>query len=102
LIDPAGLDSIEGFSLPVYASPGGGARARALAARTQHTLDWLGSLVEVPAPPPLFVLDPGDWRRIALIPQYGLAHVSRTRIVMGQRRSGLWALVADSVWPSTI
>ncbi len=74
-------------------------RARSIAARTQRALDWLGGLVALPPPPPLFVLDPTDWSRIALLPQYGLAHVNRTRIVMGMQNSGLWITVADQTWP---
>lgn len=98
-IDVTGLRYIGGFSVPVYTSPGGEARARAIADRTNRTLAWLGSLVEMPSPPPLFVLDAGNWDNVALLPQYGLAHVNRTRIVIGQEPSGMWTLIRDSVWP---
>jgi hypothetical protein len=97
-IDVSGLDFIGDFSVPVYVSPGDEVRARAIAERTERTLGWLSSLFEMPALPPLFVLDVGDWDRIALIPQYGLAHVNRTRIVIGQKQSGLWTRIRDSVW----
>lgn len=98
-IDVTGLDRIEGFPMPVYASPGSGARVRELAERAQRVLDWLDELVERPPTPPLFVLDPADWDRVALIPHYGLAHTSRTRTVIGRQQSGLWATVANEVWP---
>jgi hypothetical protein len=55
-------------------------------------------MVELPPLPPLLVLNPADWDRIALLPQYGLAHVNRTRIVMGTKHSGLWTAVADHAW----
>jgi hypothetical protein len=97
-IDVTGLDRIGDFPMPVYASPGGGTRVRGLAQRAHRVLDWLGELVELPPIPPLFVLDPADWDRIALTPHYGLAHTSRTRTVMGQQQSGLWANVANEVW----
>lgn len=98
-IDVTGLEFIEGFTVPVYASRGGAARARGIAELTDKCLDWLGGLAELPAVPPLFVLNPDDWARIAAIPQYGLAHVNRTRIVMGQEQAGLWGELPARVWP---
>ena len=98
-IDTRGLKYIDNFSLPVYASFGAENRARTIAVRTEKTIDWLKNLFDLPKIPPLFVLGPADWDRIALVPQYGLAHVNRSRIVMGQACSGLWNSVLESVWP---
>jgi hypothetical protein len=98
-IDTTGLRVVEGFSFPVYVSGTDVARAHGLARRTARTLSWLSGLVAMPPTPPLFVLDPADWDRVALVPQYGLAHVSRTRIVIGQQPSGLWGGLVSRVWP---
>jgi hypothetical protein len=98
-IDTTGLTAVEGFSFPVYVSGRDVARARGLAQRMARTLSWLGDLVEMPPTPPLFVLDPADWNRVALTPLYGLAHVNRTRVVIGQQPSGLWEGLVSRVWP---
>ncbi|MCZ4602375.1 hypothetical protein O3S80_01005 [Streptomyces sp. Lzd4kr] len=98
-IDTSGLKYLDNFSIPVYTSFGGEVRARFIAERTERTIDWLGDLFDLPKIPPLFVLNSDDWGRIALVPQYGLAHVNRTRIVMGQEQSGLWGSVLKTVWP---
>jgi hypothetical protein len=98
-IDVSGLDYIEDFLMPVYSSPGGDKRARGIAARAERSFEWLSHLTEMPPLPPLFVLDPGhDWDRIALSRHYGLAHVNRTRIVTGQRQSGMWTAVTEGIW----
>jgi hypothetical protein len=71
-----------------------------VAARTQKTIGWLRTLVDFPEPPPLFVIGPEDWDRIALIPQYGLPHVNHTRIVTAQEPSGAWTALLERVWPA--
>jgi hypothetical protein len=86
----ASLEIIDGFSFPVFSSTGGSVRARSVAARSERAISWLASHLEMPPTPPLFVLGRQDWHRIALMPQYGLPHVSRKRILMGQDASEIW------------
>jgi hypothetical protein len=98
-IDIQDLEPLNGFAFPVYASVGGAAKARTMADRTRGTVRWLAEPVAMPATPPLFVLSLADWPRVALVPQYGLAHSNRTRIVIGLEYSGLWATLIPTVWP---
>jgi hypothetical protein len=84
-LDTSGLTLVDGSDVPVYVSGSDSTHGRRLAERTTRTVEWLSTLVPMPTTPPLFVLDPVDWLRIALIPQYGLAHVNRTRICLGQQ-----------------
>jgi hypothetical protein len=93
------LEILDGFPFPVYSSRGGSDRARTVATRCEKALGWLASHLKMPPTPPLFVLGREDWQRIALMPQYGLPHVSRTRIIMGQEPSDIWHTIADTVEP---
>lgn len=96
--DISGFQPVEGYPFPVYASAGGTDRARQLADRTERVVSWLtGKLPLIPTPP-LFVLGPADWDRVALIPQYGLAHVDSRRIVAGQEPAPYWNTILDQVW----
>lgn len=98
-MENADLEIIEDFSFPVFSSRGGSDRARSVAARCDRTISWLASYLEMPPTPPLFVLGRQDWHRIALMPQYGLAHASRKQIVMGQEPSDIWHKMISTVWP---
>lgn len=98
-IDTTGLRYVDGYDFPVYASSIDVARARRMADRMARTLSWLEGMVPMPATPSLFVLNPTDWQRIALVPQYGLPHCNRSRIVVGQETSGLWGDLVSLVWP---
>jgi hypothetical protein len=99
-IDTADLGELHGYPFPVFFSRGGLRRAQKIAERTQRTVGWLAGMFTMPEIPPLFVLEPADWPRAALVPQYGLAHVNRTRIVVGQRPSPFWDLLIETVQPN--
>jgi hypothetical protein len=58
------IDTVDDFTIPVYASRGREVRARSVAA---ETLAWLRNLVDLPEPPPLFVVGADDWERVALL-----------------------------------
>jgi hypothetical protein len=98
-VDTAGLVPVDGFSFPVFSSRGGVDRARTVATRSEQAISWLASRLEMPPTPPLLVVGRQDWDRVALIPQYGLPHVSRTRMLMGQEPSEMWDSVIATAWP---
>jgi hypothetical protein len=100
LLDTNGLEHIENYPFPVYATPGGAAQARRVADRTQRAARWLAKTVELAPQPPLLVVGEQDWGRIALIPQYGLAHVCRDRMVVGLESGQLWFTLLDKIWPA--
>src|SRR6201988_3606963 len=56
-------------------------------------------MVNMPPIPLLFVLDAKDWPRAALLPHYGLAHVNRSRIVVGQEPSPFFDRIIDRLRP---
>ncbi|GAA1324023.1 hypothetical protein [Pseudonocardia xinjiangensis] len=100
-LDVGGADliSVDGFSFAVFSSTGGVDRARSVAARSERAISWLASHVEMPPAPPLFVVGRQDWDRVALVPQYGLPHVSRTRLLTCQEPSEIWDSVIATAWP---
>lgn len=98
-VDVDGLDLLREYSYPVFVSRNGADRARGIADRTQRMTDWLAGMVSMPPIPPLFVLGPDDWHRAALVPHYGLAHVNRSRIVVGQEPSPFFGRTIDVLRP---
>jgi hypothetical protein len=97
--DVQGLESVDGFPFPVFVSPGGAARGRAVAQRAAQTIAWLDQAVGVAKTPPLFVLGPDDWNRVAAIPLYGMPHVDSTRIVIGQQPAAFWHNLTSLIAP---
>ncbi|MDX3238271.1 hypothetical protein PV392_21790 [Streptomyces sp. ME03-5709C] len=98
-IHPRGLEPLAGFPFPVLVSPGGAARGRQVAERAARTVEWLGRHVSMPETPPLFVVGPDDWDKVANIPLYGMPHVSSERIVVGQRPAPFWDAVTGAIIP---
>jgi len=66
------LSSLEGFPFPVFASLGSEDRARSIASRTAHALDWLGQVTGKVRRPTLVVADEQDWPRVCEVPIYGM------------------------------
>jgi hypothetical protein len=97
-IDTTGLTRVNGFDFPIYVSGTDVARAQRMAQRAARTVSWLSEMVRMPPVPPLFVLSAVDWHRIALVNEYGLPHVNRTRIVLGKKVSRLWKTLIPRVW----
>lgn len=94
-----GLEPLDGYAFPVFVSPGGADRGRAVAERAARTVAWLGSTVPMPSTPPLFVVGPGHWDQVATIPVYGMPHEGLDRIVVGQEPAAFWSTVTDSITP---
>ncbi|MEU6347194.1 hypothetical protein ABZ883_40370 [Streptomyces sp. NPDC046977] len=97
--DVRGLEPLDGFPFPVFVSPGGAARGRAVAERAARTVAWLENAVALPATPPLFVVGPENWEQVAAFPVYGMPHVELDRIVVGQRPAPFWTTVVDTITP---
>lgn len=96
-MDVQGLEPLAGFPFPVFASPGGAERARLVAERANRTVTWLDHAVGMPETPPLFVLGPDDWDKVATIPLYGMPHVESDRIVVGQQPAPFWNAVIGAI-----
>jgi hypothetical protein len=97
--DLRGLEPLDGFPFPVFASTGGAVRGRSVAQRAARTVAWLDRIVGMPETPPLFVVGPDDWDKVALIPLYGMPHVESDRVVVGQQPAAFWSAVAGAVVP---
>ena len=80
-------------------SRGWATRAQQIAERTRRTIEWLSGMVNMPPIPPLFVLNAKDCPHPALIPHYGLAHVNRLRIVVGQELRPFFDRIIDRLRP---
>ncbi|MGW1530463.1 hypothetical protein [Streptomyces sp. NPDC002159] len=95
-----GLESLGGYPFPVYVSPGGAVRGRAVAERAAKTVKWLERAVALPQTPPLFVVDAEHWDQVAALPIYGMPHVLLDRIVVGQEPAPFWDAVTDAITPN--
>ncbi|NMO50789.1 hypothetical protein HH310_06225 [Actinoplanes sp. TBRC 11911] len=96
-MDVQGLTPVAGFPFPVFTSAGGAERARMVAERAARTIAWLDRVVGLPETPPLFVLGPDDWDKVATTPLYGMPHVETDRIVVGQQPAPFWNAVIGTV-----
>ncbi|WP_406066158.1 hypothetical protein [Micromonospora sp. NBC_00860] len=97
--DLSGLHEVTGFPFPVHVSPGGAERGVLVAQRAQQVASWLSETVGAPPTPPLFVVGPQDWAKVAIFPIYGVVHVARDRMVINQEPAPMWDAFLDNVIP---
>jgi hypothetical protein len=89
-IDATGFEALEGFTFSVLASRGSRTRAIAVAERCRRALDWLADTFGERPRFTLYVANPDDWDRVALVSLYGMPHVGGERVVTGSEPSGFW------------
>jgi hypothetical protein len=94
-----GLSRLEGCALPTYASEGAQTKAREVAERAKHALDWLTALFGPQPTPPIYVVGPEDWNRVARVPVYGLPHTFPDRTVVSTTPAAFWRDYTDVLTP---
>jgi hypothetical protein len=94
-----GLELLDGFPFLVFVSAGGAVRGRSVAQRAMRTVQWLDRSVGMPETPPLFVVGPDDWDKVAAIPLYGMPHVESDRVVVGQQPAAFWSTLTGVIAP---
>jgi hypothetical protein len=97
--DLRGLEPLDGFPFPVFVSAGGASRGRSVAQRAARTVEWLDRSVGMPETPPLFVVGPDDWEKVATLPLYGMPHVDSDRVVVGQQPAAFWSALTGVIAP---
>jgi hypothetical protein len=98
-IDTTGLQALDGFAFPAFASPESLTHAAAVATRCQRALGWLADIFGERPAFTLIVAGPHDWQRVALISLYGMPHTFPGVIVTGTEPSGFWHDYAAALLP---
>lgn len=85
----AGLEPVDGYSFPVFASTGLQAPAAAAAARCRLAYTYFASLFSLTPEFALLVLSPEDWQGRSYSPLYGVPNADMGNIVVAGERSEL-------------
>ena len=93
------LNSLEGFAFPVFVSRGSEDRARSIAARTAHALDWLGQVTGKVRRPTLVIADEQDWPRVCEVPIYGMMFSIPGKLGTSPTPARWWQEYVDELRP---
>jgi hypothetical protein len=97
--ETTGLQALDGFAFPVFASRDGRIRAVAVAERCQRALDWLAGIFGDRPAFTLIVAGRRDWHHVALTPVYGMPHAFPGLIGTGTEPAGFWPDYAAALLP---
>lgn len=89
------LDSLSGYKMNVYLSPGYGERAKDIAARVEKASDYFSSLINLTPIIYLYVLDQDVWKKYGRHPLFGMPHSydsedKGTNLVVASRDNDFW------------
>ncbi len=70
-----------------------------MAERAERALHWLATLFGPEPTPPLYVVGPEDWNRVARVPVYGLPHTFPDRTVVSTTPASFWRDYTDVLNP---
>ena len=93
------LSILEGFPFPVFASRGSEDRARSIAVRTAHALDWLGQVTGKLREPTLVVADEHDWPSVCEVPIYGMPFSIPDKLGTSTTPADWWREYVDALRP---
>jgi hypothetical protein len=94
-----GLDRLDSSAVPTYFSAGAQVKARAVADRAGRATQWLSTLFGHRPAPPLYIVGPEDWDRVARVPVYGLPHTFPDRTVVSTTPALFWLDYTDVLTP---
>ncbi len=89
------LDSLNGYKMNVYFSPGYEERTRDIAARVEKAIDYFSSLVDLSPKTYLYVLDQDVWKKYGRHPLFGMPHSfdsedNGTNLAVASRDNDFW------------
>jgi hypothetical protein len=93
------LASLDEFTFPVFASTGSEGRARSIASRTAHALDWLGQVTGKVRQPTLVVADEQDWPGVCEVPIYGMMFSIPDKLGTSPTPAPWWQEYLDALRP---
>jgi hypothetical protein len=89
------LDSLSGYRMNVYFSPGYEERTRDIASRVERASDYFSTILDLSPRLYLFVLDQDVWKKYGVHPLFGMPHSfdsedKGTNLVVASRDNDFW------------